>query len=352
LSAPQEDEVEVTIFGPGFGECIVAHVGSGDWIVVDSCIDSTLGRPAALVYLDSLGVDPQRAVKLILATHWHDDHIGGMSELVAACKSTQFACSAALTKGEFLQVMQAFNKRPLIENSSGMSEIQKVLLELKRRSQIPKYVVPDRLLMKLGATEAGTTPRCELTALSPSDREFQRFLQAMCQLIPQAKTTKRRFPSPVPNDLSVAAWLRIESLLILLGADLEEHGGASRGWTAVLNSSTKPTGKASVFKVAHHGSVTGHHNGIWTDLLDVLPVAVLAPWSRGSKLPTKGDCERILGLTTAAYSSSRPVASRIRPRSPAVTRTLREARITIRDSEPPTGYVRLRRLAQHKSSTS
>jgi hypothetical protein len=50
------------------------------------------------------------------------------------------------------------------------------------------------------------------------------------------------------------------------------------------------------------------------------------------------------GLTTAAYSSSRPVAPRIHLRSSADTRTLREARITIRDSEPPTGYVRLRRL--------
>src|SRR5262249_36487443 len=155
---------------------------------------------------------------------------------------------------------------------------------------------------------------------------------------------KRRFPSPAPNDLSVAAWLRIGSLRILLGADLEEHGVASRGWTAALNSSTRPTGKASVFKVAHHGSVTGHHNGIWTDMLDVLPVALLGPWSRGSKLPTKEDCERILGLTAAAYSSSRPVASRTRPQAPAVTRTLREARIAIRDSEPPTGYVRLRKL--------
>src|ERR1700730_17233677 len=86
------------------------------------------------------------------------------------------------------------------------------------------------------------------------------------------------------------------------------------------------------------------HNDIWTVLLEVLPVALLAPWCRGSRLPTKGDCERILGLTPAAYSSSRPVASRIRFRAPAVTRTLREAGITIRDSEPPTGYVRLRRL--------
>jgi hypothetical protein len=137
--------------------------------------------------------------------------------------------------------------------------LTKVLLELKRRSQIPTHVVADLPLMSLGIT--GATSRCELTALSPSHLEFQRFLGAMGQLVPQTKTTKRRFPSPAPNDLSVVAWLRIGSLRILLGADLEEHGVAGRGWAAVLNSSTRPKGKASVFKVAHHGSVTGHHDG-------------------------------------------------------------------------------------------
>ena len=36
---PGKNEFEITLFGPGYGESVVLHVGSGAWIVVDSCID-------------------------------------------------------------------------------------------------------------------------------------------------------------------------------------------------------------------------------------------------------------------------------------------------------------------------
>ena len=30
---PSEDEVEVTLFGKGSGECVVLHLGSGRWTI-------------------------------------------------------------------------------------------------------------------------------------------------------------------------------------------------------------------------------------------------------------------------------------------------------------------------------
>jgi hypothetical protein len=65
---------------------------------------------------------------------------------------------------------------------------------------------------------------CEITALSPTDHEFARFLQNVAGLTPQRGITKYRIPSPSPNDISVALWFKIETDDILLGADLEEHG--------------------------------------------------------------------------------------------------------------------------------
>ena len=47
---PAKDEIDVVVVGPGFGESILLHIGDGDWIVVDSCLDSYAGRPAALVF--------------------------------------------------------------------------------------------------------------------------------------------------------------------------------------------------------------------------------------------------------------------------------------------------------------
>ena len=54
-------EFELALLGPGYGESVVLHVGSGVWIVVDSCLDKH-GIPGALSYLESIGLDPARAV--------------------------------------------------------------------------------------------------------------------------------------------------------------------------------------------------------------------------------------------------------------------------------------------------
>ena len=51
---PKPNEIEVTVFGPGYGECIVIHIGSGKWAIIDSCLDDAF-EPASLSYLRSLG---------------------------------------------------------------------------------------------------------------------------------------------------------------------------------------------------------------------------------------------------------------------------------------------------------
>lgn len=79
----------------------------------DSCIDSETRQPAALAYFQTLGVNPAEAVRLILATHWHDDHIRGLSQVVAECRKARFCCSAALTHTEFLATVLAYEQRSL-----------------------------------------------------------------------------------------------------------------------------------------------------------------------------------------------------------------------------------------------
>jgi glyoxylase-like metal-dependent hydrolase (beta-lactamase superfamily II) len=88
--APTEDEVEINIFGPGSGECCLIHIGGGQWIVLDSCVDTESGRPVALAHLERVGVDPAQSVKLIVASHWHDDHIRGLSSVLRSCVAAKF----------------------------------------------------------------------------------------------------------------------------------------------------------------------------------------------------------------------------------------------------------------------
>ena len=58
----KDDELEISIFGPGYGEAIALHLGFGKWVLVDSCLEPKSGKPAQLQYLESLGIDASLAV--------------------------------------------------------------------------------------------------------------------------------------------------------------------------------------------------------------------------------------------------------------------------------------------------
>jgi hypothetical protein len=68
--APSLDEVEITVFGPGYGEAISVHVGDGCWLLADSCVLPSSSKPASLDYLERIGVSFSD-VKVIIAMLLH-----------------------------------------------------------------------------------------------------------------------------------------------------------------------------------------------------------------------------------------------------------------------------------------
>ena len=116
-------------------------------------------------------------------------------------------------------------------------------------------------------------------------------------------------------------WIRVGNVVLLLGSDLEKPG-----WVEILQDKERPQGKASAFKVPHHGAASAHVPGVWTGLLEARPVAVLTPWRRGSRsLPSQADVARIRGCTSDAYATAKPDAQAASSprRERAVERTIR-----------------------------
>ena len=147
LDLPSPDEIEVSVFGPGYGEAIALHIGDGKWILVDSCIEPESKLPASLHYLRSLNVDVNSAVKLVVATHWHDDHIRGISTILSECRSAMVSFSGALRKAEFLRLAMLYDE-PVTRRNSGLNEFIQVLCivnehkeqgkRLRARSAVPR----------------------------------------------------------------------------------------------------------------------------------------------------------------------------------------------------------------------
>ena len=336
--SPESDEIEVSVFGPGYGECALIHIGNGMWVIVDSCVNSD-SQPAALAYLRSIGSNPSEAVRLIVATHWHDDHIRGLADMVEVCGNATFYCSAALRADEFLAAVGALENRPATEAGSGVREIYKVFSLLAERSDPRRYAISRRMIFD----QAG----CKIWALSPSDEVFEAFLQQIDRLVPKEREAKRRVPSLTPNEAAVVLLIAVRNTTILLGADLEK-----KGWLEILDIYDHFDCKASAFKVPHHGSRDAHEDRVWYEMLRKDPISVLTPWRRGrTELPTKTDISRILSFTNRAYVTTRKMdlaAKPIRRRNYAVERTIRETGATIRSVGISRGMIRLRKAAHSR----
>lgn len=340
ISPPNSDQIELRLFGPGYGECAAIHLGENRWIVVDSCLDIKTGNPAVIDYFKAIGVSPNEAVKLIIISHWHDDHVRGLSSIVSACKTAPICCSSVLTEKEFLAFILDYQRIMIKASSSGASEIEKVL---KDRSSI-RNALANRIVLNLPAE--GTADSCIVTTLSPSDKEYDNFLKTIGSLVPSSskKQAKKRAPSLSPNNAAVAVWIETGDVRILLGSDLEEKGDPLSGWSAIVQSAERPQGCASIFKIPHHGLLTGHHNNVWSDMMIKSPIAVLSPFcNAGEILPTDKDVARITTLAPESYITTKyPSPKSHISRSAAVERTIRERVGKIRAVQPAMGWVSLR----------
>lgn len=329
------------MLGPGFGESAVVHLGSGHWIVIDSCYDRESNCSAPLAYLRERGANLER-VSHIIATHWHDDHVRGISELYAACPNAKFCTSSALTNAEFVHVLHAHAGVPASAITSGGDEMLKVMEIVRDRGHAIVRAVPNRQLINLQAGELAHGLPVSVWTLSPHDEQFDRFLASLSRLLPGVGTTKRRIPSVSQNDCSVVVVVNIGDTSVLLGADLEEEGKSGYGWSAIVQMTPRNINRVSLFKIPHHGSSNGHCDEVWSDLLQPKPTCILAPYNKGRKLPQPTDVRRILSKAGDSYSTQKVKSSPLPRRDTTVEKTIREAGVKLRALPGRPGCVRAR----------
>jgi hypothetical protein len=296
-SAPTSDEIEIIVFGPGYGEAIAVHVGAGHWILIDSCIDPYTKFPASHTYLQRIGIQPNQ-VKTIVASHWHDDHIRGISDLAGYYPDAEFMISSALNNREAAAFLSAHNGIAAPGLSRGANELYKVMTQ---RDKI-FHVMQRSSIMEVNANGKNV----KVAALSPVPAAFSQSIAHFAQYLPRQTggSPVNHAPELKPNLEAIAIHIDFDGDAALFGSDLEEH--ESFGWTALIIDqwcNSKPS--SSAYKIAHHGSHSGEHQQIWTTLLTENPIVCMTPFSQGRvKLPTDHDKNRIRGKTPNAYISS------------------------------------------------
>jgi len=346
LNPPKPDQIEISLFGPGYGEGLILHVGDNNWLIIDSCIDPLSKQPSLLEYLEKIGIDPSKRVKLIVATHWHDDHIRGLAEIYRRCELAEFVTSSALRSEEFLTVVNALGKRSMMK-TSGVHEYYDVLRILEKRklsgSASTKFAIADRLIWRENIFLGDCSFPCEVYSLSPSDESIKLALEEISSLLPEEGQIKTRIVAQTPNHIAVVLWIKIGDIFILLGSDLENTKNPSTGWSMILNSKTRPQGKACVFKIPHHGSENADHPLVWTKMLEKDPISVLTPFILGKQiLPSKSDVKRICKNTQHTFATTNVLSKRQKFKDKTVEKTVRETVKAIRYINPSIGHIRLR----------
>jgi len=320
------------------------HLGDGDWIVVDSCVERKTARPIALEYLEKIGVDVASQVRLVIATHWHDDHIRGLSAVLAAAKNAKFVTSAAHSLQDLTRL--AVLSGDFAPQSSATREYHNIIQVLLNRRQVgerrdsvgPIKANANKKLLTLSGRNR--TVDSEVFALSPSDGVLN-LAEAELRNALTAMKSGRRPVRLAPNQICVVLWLQVGSLNALLGADLEHVSGTTEGWQAIIKSDERPNGLAGFFKVPHHGSDNADCPESWTTLMPPGPVAIVTPYSP-SRLPREVDIARLSFRTDQLFLTSDLAKYSLPRRVNPVEKTLRELSVKRRALMGQMGHVQLR----------
>lgn len=304
-------EIEIVLFGKGIGEAILINCGDDHWIAVDSCYNSNK-VPAAKAFFQEKGLDHKKLIKKIVISHFHNDHIKGMGELISDCEDADVFISDALSLTEATDFFAYHDcHKSITRNESGISEFLKVLDVLTKRQKRFEHVIANTLIHQC------INNPIQIFSMSPSSFDCQDRRNEFLKLLKE--TEKGKLPAlskKISNHncltlLVSTAHSQSRGNDILLGADLEIKSNTNSGWNAAIASRVSPKNTAKVFKIPHHGSDTGFHLDTWKVCMALEPIGILTTFSSGKKhLPDMDYIKAYSELTEQLYCTTKPTCFR------------------------------------------
>ena len=326
--------------GGGYGESVVMQLGANNWMVIDSCLDPVTKESLPLQYLKSQGVNVASDVKLIVCSHWHNDHILGMDSLLDECRSASFSLAITSDKEKFLEFIGSDSRQDkLLAKTSSTDIMAKCLQIVSQRKTSVKTIVQDRLLFNLSQNNLDV----KVFALSPSDAVISEFGTEVSELIKDyTPNSNRKIIVRTPNEKCVVLQVSVNEHTVILGGDLETSPDNKHGWLCILdNCNCVLNNKASLFKIPHHGSENAYEERVWRELFDnTLLIGQLSPFMHGKVcLPTKDMLTKFLEKVKHLYITSYGRQNRPKKRERSMEKAIQKFNPTLKEVQYQKGIV-------------
>ncbi len=336
---PQKDELEVTLFGKGVGESILIHFGDSRYAIIDSFRNPGSKKPIALEYLELINV-PINNIELVVATHWHKDHIEGLYDILKQLKNnTKFVTYNIIQEELFNTFINSGISSDLLTNKFSTSlEFSNILNMIDQKKVDIVFASNNKVIHKVLASSMSHKKDVTFYSLSPQDKEIYDYIKSLN--LPKEEDSFTILTDD--NLISIVIWLEIGKNIILFGGDLLEKSNEDSGWNAILKNHIL-SGKADLFKVPHHGSISSHNEKVWTNLLEDKPVSILTKFNISS-LPKKQDIKRLMKKSKKVYVAGDN--NKIKDIGPKIQKDF-----GINLSMQKLGIVRLRKNLRNSNST-
>lgn len=325
----------------GYGESVVIQLGTDIWMVVDSCEDPDTKEPLPLLYLRSLGVNVETDVKLIVCSHWHNDHILGMDKLLEECKSAIFSFAITSDKDKFLKFIGLDARKDKIQSGTSSTDIMDRCLKIvEKRQTVVKPITQDRLLLNIDKENLNIS----VFALSPSDTVLREFALEISELMKDyTPYDNKKIIIRTPNEKCVALQVSVNNHTAILGGDLEASSDNKHGWRCILNDCQciSKEKKVSLFKIPHHGSRNAYEGGVWDVLFDENTlVGQLSPFMHGRTcIPTKEMLKIFLKKVKHLYITSYNISSKPKKREHKQEKLIQKFNQTLQEVPYQKGIV-------------
>lgn len=338
---PKDTEVEITLIGTGggYGESIIIKLGIDCWIIVDSCINPFTNETLSLEYLNKIGVELSK-VELIICTHWHNDHIKGLANVLSMCPNAEFCFSAVHDLNKFLYLCELDSSKTL--KGGTINSTKEFALCMEIISKRNAYVTRAQSNLLLKSLEISGI-KFELFALSPSPKTITNFESELSQLITEFGKRNTAIINKSPNEKSVALLLKFGEHRVILGADLEIGNDEHEGWKYVVkHSKVIDKNKADLYKIPHHGSENGYLKEIFDILVNDDSVLKLTPF-KSSGLPKEQMMDTYsIHSKTIYITSNLLISKKAKKRDSGIEKVIDRSVISLTEVKFSHGLIRSR----------